>query len=345
VVSVLCANALYWLDRFHIDGLRVDAVASMLYLDYSRKAGEWLPNPDGSNDNRDAVAFLRQFNRQVYGEQQGAVTIAEESTSWAGVSKPVHENGLGFGFKCNMGWMHDTLDYFALDPVYRKFHHNKLTFGLLYAFTENFVLPISHDEVVHGKASLIGKMPGREVERFANLRAYYGLMWAYPGKKLLFMGQEFAQTREWNFDAGLDWHLLDYAPHIGVQRLIGDLNHLYRTLPALHARDCEVSGFRWIVVDDAENSVLAWLRLGGEGDRPVAAVFNLTPVARFGYRIGLPHAGVWREILNSDATMYGGSGLGNFGKIDAAQIPSHGYSASAAITVPPLSAVYFEYAG
>ena len=344
VVSFLCANALYWLDRFHLDGLRVDAVASMLYLDYSRKHGEWLPNSDGSNDNRDAVAFLRQFNTAVYAQHPASFTLAEESTAWPGVSRPVHENGLGFGFKWNMGWMHDTLDYFAMDPVHRKWHHNKLTFGTLYAFTENFVLPLSHDEVVHGKSSILGKMPGDEWQRFANLRAYYAFMWGHPGKKLLFMGQEFGQSTEWNFDSGLPWHLLEHSLHQGVQKLVRDLNLLHRTVPALHTHDCEADGFRWIVVDDSEQSVIAWLRMGGEGDHPVAVVCNLTPVPRHGYRIGLPHAGIWREILNTDAVVYGGGGGGNLGQIRAISEASHGFNAMAEILIPALSTVYFEYA-
>jgi 1,4-alpha-glucan branching enzyme len=342
VANFLHANALYWLDRFHIDGLRVDAVASMLYLDYSRKAGEWLPNPDGSKENRDAVAFLQQFNRLVYGEHAGAMTTAEESTSWPGVSHPTDGGGLGFGFKWNMGWMHDTLEYMSLDPVHRKYHHDKLTFGLLYAFSENFVLPLSHDEVVHGKGSIIGKMPGDEWQRFANARAYYAFMWAYPGKKLLFMGDEFGQTREWNFDAGLEWAQLQYPLHHGLQALVRDLNRLYRELPALHARDCEAEGFQWIVADDAEQSVFAWLRHGGNGDAAVAVACNFTPIPRHGYRIGLPHAGRWREVLNTDAQVYGGSGIGNFGGVDAHDIPSHGFPASAEITLPPLGVVYFQ---
>ncbi len=343
VASVLAANALYWLERFHVDALRVDAVASMLYLDYSRKAGEWLPNPDGSNDNRDAVAFLQQVNKLVYGEHPGATTIAEESTAWPGVSHPVHAGGLGFGFKWNMGWMHDTLEYMAHEPVHRKWHHNKLTFGLLYAFTENFVLPLSHDEVVHGKGSILGKMPGDEWQRFANARVYYAFMWAHPGKKLLFMGQEFGQTREWNFDAGLEWHLLQYPLHQGLQALLRDLNRAYRNVPALHARDCEGEGFQWIVADDAEQSVYAWLRRGAPGDATVAIVCNFTPVPRHAYRIGLPQAGRWREILNSDAQVYGGSGTGNLGGVDAHAHPAHGFPASAEVTIPPLAAVYFEF--
>ena len=343
VANMLAANALYWLDRFHIDGLRVDAVASMLYLDYSRRAGEWLPNPDGSNDNRDAVAFLRRFNELVYGTHPGTVTIAEESTAWSGVSAPAYAGGLGFGFKWNMGWMNDSLDYMSKDPVHRRWHHDKLTFGLLYAFSENFVLPLSHDEVVHGKGSILGRMPGDEWQRFANARAYYGFMWAHPGKKLLFMGQEFGQTREWNFDAALEWWLLDHAPHRGLKALVGDLNRLYRTLPALHARDCEAAGFRWVVADDRDQSVYAWLRLGDRHDPPVLAVSNFTPVPRPGYRVGLPFAGRWREVLNTDADLYGGSGLGNQGAVVAAAVPSHGLPASAEILIPPLATVYFLY--
>ena len=341
VMNVLFANALYWLDRYHVDGFRIDAVASMLYLDYSRKPGEWLPNEDGGNDNRDAVAFLRRVNELVYGTNPGAITIAEESTAWAGVSQPVFAGGLGFGFKWNMGWMHDTLDYMSLDPVHRKFHHDKITFGLLYGFSENFVLPLSHDEVVHGKRSVAGRMPGDEWQRFANLRAYYALMWAYPGKKLLFMGQEIGQIREWNFDQGLEWYLLDHAIHRGVRDLLRDLNRLYRAVPALHARDCEPEGFAWIVVDDADQSVFVWLRQGGSDDRPVVVACNFTPVPRLGYRIGLPHSGRWREILNSDAQEYGGSGAGNMGGIVGEDLPARGYPASAAVTLPPLATVYF----
>ena len=343
VSNFLTANALYWLERFHIDGLRVDAVASMLYLDYSRKSGEWLPNPDGSNDNRDAVAFLRHLNQLVYATCPGVVTIAQESTAWPGVSRPVYSGGLGFYFKWNMGWMHDTLDYMSLDPAYRRWSHNKLTFGLTYAFSENFILPLSHDEVVHGKASIIGKMPGDEWQKFANARAYYGFMWAHPGKKLLFMGQEFGQTREWNFDGSLDWHLLEHAMHRGLKRFVRDLNHIYCAVPALHARDCEVEGFRWIVVDDAQHSIYAWLRCAGPHDRPVAVISNFTPVPRHYHRIGLPHAGRWREILNSDASIYAGSGVGNFGAVIAKPEPAHGFAASAAISVPPLATIYLQF--
>ena len=344
VANVLLANALYWLEVFHIDGLRVDAVASMLYLDYSRKAGEWNPNAEGGRENREAEGFLKQLNTLVHALVPGAITIAEESTSWPGVSRPVDTGGLGFDFKWNMGWMHDTLDYMSRDPVYRRHHHNELTFGLLYAWSENFVLPLSHDEVVHGKGSIIGRMPGDDWRRFASLRAYYGLMWGYPGKKLLFMGQEFGQWREWNFARGLDWNLLDHPNHQGVKAAVRDLNRLYRDAAALHARDCEPEGFRWIVVDDANQSVLAWMRFGAADDPPVAVVCNFTPEPRFGYRIGLPHAGRWREIFNSDATMFGGSGLGNLGEVHAAPAPSHGYDASAAIVLPPLSTLYFQFA-
>jgi 1,4-alpha-glucan branching enzyme len=340
VSAFLAANALFWLDRYHIDGLRVDAVASMLYLDYSRQPGEWAPNPDGSNDNRDAVAFLRRFNELVYETHPGAVTLAEESTSWPGVSAPTSAGGLGFGFKWNMGFMHDTLDYMAIDPIFRRWHHDRLTFGLLYAFSENFVLPLSHDEVTHGKGSLLSKMSGDDWQMFANLRAYYGFMWGHPGKKLLFMGQEFAQRNEWKADESLDWHLLDAPAHKGVQMLIRDLNRLHRALGALHARDSSPSGFQWIVGDDFDQSVFAFIRLGEPGDPPVVAISNFTPQPRYGYRIGLPCAGTWVEILNTDASVYGGSGIGNYGFANASGEPSHGQPASALVTLPPLATVY-----
>jgi 1,4-alpha-glucan branching enzyme len=343
VVAMLASNALYWLERFHVDGLRVDAVASMLYLDYSRKAGEWLPNAEGGNENREAVAFLQEVNRLVYGEHPGAVTIAEESTAWPGVSQPVNAGGLGFGFKWNMGWMHDTLDYMAKEPVHRRWHHQQMTFGLLYAFSENFVLPLSHDEVVHGKGSLLGKMPGDRWQKFANLRAYYGFMWGHPGKKLLFMGQEFGQEREWNADASLDWHLLAQPDHKGVQRLVRDLNRLHASLPALHERDCEPDGFQWILADDADNSVFAWLRFGEDRSRPVAVLSNLTPVPREGYRIGLPAAGRWREVLNTDAGFYGGSGLGNMGAVQAEAMPWQAMPYSAAMVLPPLATIFLAF--
>jgi 1,4-alpha-glucan branching enzyme len=343
VANMLLANAAYWLDVFHIDALRVDAVASMLYLDYARKDRDWLPNAEGGRENREAEAFLKQLNTLVYAAESGATTMAEESTSWPGVTLPVHVGGLGFGFKWNMGWMNDTLDYMSEDPVFRRHHHQLLTFGLLYAFSENFVLPLSHDEVVHGKGSILSRMPGDEWRQFASVRAYYGLTWAYPGKKLLFMGQEFAQRREWNFSAELDWDLLGQRSHQGVKAVVRDLNVLYRNTPALHARDCEPQGFRWIVVDDRDQSVAAWLRFGPAGEPAVAVVCNFTPEPRTRYRIGLPDAGRWREIFNSDALEYGGSGLGNLGAIETEPTPSHGLAASAEITLPPLSALYFQF--
>jgi 1,4-alpha-glucan branching enzyme len=341
---VLLANALFWLEVFHIDGLRVDAVASMLYLDYSREAGEWIPNVHGGRENLEAEAFLKSLNVAAHAAQPGVLMVAEESTTWPGVSRPVHEGGLGFGFKWNMGWMNDTLAYISRDPVHRRHHHRELTFGLLYAFSENFVLPLSHDEVVHGKGSILGRMPGDDWRRFANARAYYGFMWGYPGKKLLFMGQEFGQWSEWDFRRELDWRLLAYIPHQGLRQAIQDLNHLYRQTPALHARDCEPDGFRWLVVDDANQSVAAWLRCGGPGDAPVAVVCNFTPRPRYGYRLGLPTSGRWREVFNSDAETYGGSGLGNLGAVDATEAPSHGLPASAEIVLPPLATIYLQHA-
>jgi 1,4-alpha-glucan branching enzyme len=337
VASFLVNNALFWAEHYHVDGLRVDAVASMLYRDYSRKVGEWIPNEQGGRENWEAVEFLRAMNVALYGSHAGIVTIAEESTSWPGVSKPVHEDGLGFGFKWNMGFMHDTLQYMARDPVHRKHHHDEITFGLVYAFSENFVLPLSHDEVVHGKGSLLGKMSGDDWQKFANLRAYYGLMWGYPGKKLLFMGQEFAQRREWSEERALDWDLLDAPAHAGVSRLVRDLNRLYREKPALHARDCEAEGFEWLVVDDAAGSVFAWLRKAPRVP-PIAVVSNMTPALHGHYRLPLPHDGEWREVLNSDAEIYGGSGKGNLGAVTARD-------GAAQVVLPPLATVMFEYAG
>jgi len=345
VANYLIASALFWLDRYHVDGLRVDAVASMLYLDYSRKAGEWVPNPRGGNENLDAVAFLQRLNATVYARHPGAVTVAEESTAWPGVSQPAWGGGLGFGFKWNMGWMHDTLAYMRHDPVHRRWHHNQMTFGLLYAFSENFVLPFSHDEVVHGKGSLIARMPGDAWQQFASLRACYAFMWGYPGKKLLFMGQEFAQGPEWNADAALDWAALGVDWHRGVRTLVRDCNRAYRGTRALHERDCEPDGFRWIDADAAEASVFAWLRFGGDGAAPVAVVSNMTPVPRDGWRIGLPFPGTWREILNSDAREYGGSGRGNAGRVVAEAIPAHGQPCSAAMTLPPLATLWLVYEG
>ena len=339
VVSFLVNNALYWAEKFHIDGLRVDAVASMLYLDYSRKAGEWIPNEKGGRENLEAVRFLQRMNKELYGHHPGVMTIAEESTSWPKVSQPVYEGGLGFGFKWNMGFMHDTLQYLSREPIHRRFHHNDLTFGLLYAFSENFVLPLSHDEVVHGKGTLLTKMAGDDWQKFANLRAYYAFMWGYPGKKLLFMGQEFAQRNEWSESRALDWGELQHPPHQGVQRLIRDLNHLYRSRPALYARDCEPEGFHWLLADEADTSVYAWVRSAPDCN-PIAVVSNFTPVPRQGYRLPLPAAGKWREIINTDAKEYGGSGMGNAGAVEAAT--GEGGATMAVVTLPPLSTVMFE---
>jgi 1,4-alpha-glucan branching enzyme len=337
VASFLVNNALYWAEQYHVDGVRVDAVASMLYRDYSRKLGEWIPNEQGGRENWEAVAFLRAMNQALAKSHAGFLTIAEESTSWSGVTRAVHDEGLGFGYKWNMGFMHDTLQYMARDPVHRKYHHDEITFGLVYAFSENFVLPLSHDEVVHGKGSLLNKMSGDDWQKFANLRAYYALMWGYPGKKLLFMGQEFAHRREWSEERSLDWELLNAPAHAGVQKLIRDLNKLYRNLPALHARDCEGEGFEWLVVDDAAASVFAWLRKA-PGARPVAVVSNMTPTLHAHYRLPLPHDGTWREVLNSDAIVYGGSGKGNLGVIKA-------QNGAAQVVLPPLATVMFEFAG
>ncbi|PWV97202.1 1,4-alpha-glucan branching enzyme [Hoeflea marina] len=335
VLSYLINNALYWAEVFHIDGLRVDAVASMLYLDYSRKQGEWIPNAEGGRENLESVHFLREMNKAVYASHPGIVTIAEESTSWPKVSAPVFDGGLGFGFKWNMGFMHDTLAYMQREPVYRQHHHDELTFGLLYAFSENFVLPLSHDEVVHGKGSLLTKMPGDEWQKFANLRAYYSFMWGYPGKKLLFMGQEFAQRGEWSEARALDWDHLDDPRHHGVQLLVRDLNRLYVAHPALHARDCEPEGFGWLIADDSANSVFAWERRA-PGTPPVVVVTNFTPVVRNAYRVPVPHGGVWREIFNSDATVYGGSGQGNLGSVTALKADG---ATHLELTLPPLATV------
>lgn len=341
VQNFLVSNALYWLEEFHIDGLRVDAVASMLYRDYSRKAGEWVPNRDGGRENYEAIDMLRRMNITAYGECTGVMTVAEESTAFPGVSRPVNHGGLGFGFKWNMGWMNDTLSYMEKDPIHRKYHHHQMTFGLHYAWSENYILPISHDEVVHGKGSMLAKMPGEGAEKFANLRAYYGFMWAHPGKKLLFMGCEFAQGREWNHNQSLDWHQLDIAEHRGVQALVRDLNRVYRETPALYRNDTRPEGFEWIDSTDAEASVYAWVRKGAEGDPMVVAVVNMTPVLRQ-YRVGLPAGGDWAELLNTDAAAYGGGNRGNLGGVIAEEVQCHGRPWSAVVTVPPLSAVYFK---
>ncbi|GAB1581150.1 1,4-alpha-glucan branching protein GlgB [Phyllobacterium phragmitis] len=338
VANFLTANALFWLDKYHVDALRVDAVASMLYLDYSREPGDWIPNIHGGNENLDAIAFLRETNITLFSDYPGATSIAEESTAFNGVSRPVYAGGLGFGFKWNMGWMHDTLDYMSRDPVHRRHHHDQMTFGLLYAFTENFILPLSHDEVVHGKGSLIGRMPGDRWQKFANLRGYFTFMWTHPGKKLLFMGGEFAQEREWNHDWGLDWHHLDDPMHAGVRDLIRDLNGIYRGEKALHALDCESDGFEWIDASNPDISTFVYLRKGGDEARPVVIACNFTPVVREDYRIGLPRPGRWREILNSDDPRYGGSGVTN-GAVDAIEEPWHGRPASVTLRLPPLGAL------
>jgi 1,4-alpha-glucan branching enzyme len=336
VRTFLLNSALFWLEKYHIDGLRVDAVASMLYLDYGRKAGEWIPNEFGGHENLGAVSFLKELNVLVHREHPGAITIAEESTSWPGVSRPTYTGGLGFTFKWNMGWMHDMLEYFRHDPVHRQFHQDQLTFGLLYAFTENFVLPLSHDEVVHGKRALLDKMPGDLWQRFANLRLLYGSMYAHPGKKMLFMGGEFGQWREWNHDSSLDWHLCNFEPHRGLQRLIRDLNGLYRTEPALYEADFDWSGFQWIDFNDTDNSVIAFLRKATSSSDAVVCVCNFTPVPRHDYRIGVPTSGWYRELLNTDAFCYGGSNVGNSGGVQSIESPCHGFPHSLTLTLPPL---------
>jgi 1,4-alpha-glucan branching enzyme len=340
VRNFLLANALYWLREQHGDALRVDAVASMLYLDYSRKAGEWLPNMFGGRENLEAVDFLKLMNETAYGREPGVFTAAEESTAWPGVSRPTYLGGLGFGFKWNMGWMHDTLLYFQKDPVYRRFHHHTLTFSLMYAFSENFVLPLSHDEVVHGKRSLLDKMPGDRWQKFANLRSLYAYMWAHPGKKLLFMGGELAEWEEWNYDGSLHWNLLEYAEHQGVQSLVRDLNRVYRSQPALYEVDFDPRGFRWLEANDAANNVIAFARLDDQGERPIVCVLNLSPVPRYEYRIGMPKCCRWRELLNTDSTFYGGSGVGNMGGVEAEPVPWHDQPFSAQLTLPPLGAVW-----
>jgi 1,4-alpha-glucan branching enzyme len=341
VWNFLLSSALYWLREFHIDGIRVDAVASMLYRDYSRGEGEWIPNAYGGRENLEAIAFLRRLNELVFSEAMGATSVAEESTAWPMVSRPTYVGGLGFGFKWNMGWMHDTLHYMSLDPIFRKYHHNDLSFGLLYAFQENFILPLSHDEVVHGKRSLIGKMSGDRWQRFANLRAYYAYMWTQPGKKLLFMGDEFAQEHEWNHDWQLDWQLVTDPLHAGVQLLVRDLNRLYRDTPALHRLDCEPDGFAWIDVANAAESVVSYLRRGRGMPGIAVAVCNFTPVVREDYRIGVPRPGVWLERINTDAAEYGGSGVGNAGAVVAEPCPMHSQPYSLRLRLPPLGALIF----
>jgi len=358
VRNFLVANALYWIDEFHIDALRVDAVASMLYLDYSRKEGEWIPNEHGGRENLEAVSLLQEVNEAVFGLHPGATMIAEESTAWPGVSRPVYLGGLGFGWKWNMGWMHDTLEYFTTDPLFRRYHQNELTFGLIYAWSENFVLPISHDEVVHGKGSLLTKMPGDRWQKLANLRAFLAWMWAHPGKQLLFMGSELGQEREWNHDTDLDWWLLERQGHQGIQGLVRELNAVYRARPALWTQDVHSEGFAWIDASDTASSVASFLRVGPNdgatgsgvakwpssepprGGEQVACIANLTPVPHFGYRVGLPRTGRWSELVNTDASQWGGSGLGNAGQVTATEEPCHGQPASAELVLPPLSVLW-----
>ncbi|MGM0381969.1 MAG: 1,4-alpha-glucan branching protein GlgB [Thermodesulfobacteriota bacterium] len=341
VRSFLTSSAFYWLDKYHVDGLRVDAVASMLYLDYSRKEGEWIPNQYGGRENLEAISFLRHFNEEVYKNYPDVQTIAEESTDWPMVSRPIYVGGLGFGMKWDMGWMHDTLEYMTNDPIHRKYHHNQLTFRMIYAFHENFVLPLSHDEVVHGKGSLLRKMPGDDWQKFANLRLLFGYMYAQPGKKLIFMGGEFGQWNEWYHEASLDWHLLNYSPHSGLQRWVEDLNRLYLNEPALHELDFTPGGFEWIDCNDSQGSALSLIRKGSSSEDIVLVVCNFTPVPRLNYRVGVPRSGHWNEILNSDSKDYGGSGHGNLGGVEASPIPFHGRPYSLILTLPPLGAVFF----
>jgi 1,4-alpha-glucan branching enzyme len=341
VRSFLVSSGLFWLERYHIDGLRVDAVASMLYLDYARKEGEWIPKRHGGRENLEAITFLNELNRAVYREHPDTFTVAEESTAWPRVSRPIEMGGLGFGMKWNMGWMHDTLAYMKEDPVHRRFHHHRLTFSMVYAFSENFVLPLSHDEVVYGKGSLIDKMPGDAWQQFANLRLLYGYMWAHPGKKLLFMGGEFAQRREWTHEGQLEWQQAELPAHRGVQHLVGELNRLYRSERALHELDASPDGFEWIEADDQSQSVIAFLRRARNGEA-VLVVCNLTPVPRRNYWLGVPSGGIWRELLNSDTLAFGGAGWGNLGEVEAAPVPSHGHRQALSLTLPPLSTLYLK---
>jgi 1,4-alpha-glucan branching enzyme len=344
VRNFLIANALYWLRELHADGIRVDAVASMLYLDYSRKAGEWVPNELGGREDLDAVRFLKEMNEALYAQVPGVISAAEESTAWPGVSRPTYLGGLGFGFKWNMGWMHDTLLYFQKDPIHRRHHHHTLTFSMMYAFTENFILPLSHDEVVHGKRSLLDKMPGDRWQKFANLRSLYAFMWAHPGKKLLFMGGELGEWEEWSHDGSLHWNLLEYAEHEGVQALVRDLNRAYRETPALWEVDFDGAGFRWLEPNDAAANVFAFARFGAGDSPPLVCLLNLSPVPREGYRVGLPRGGTWHEILNTDATRYSGTGIGNGGVVEAEPTPWNEQPFSAAVTLPPLAGVWLRAA-
>lgn len=342
VRAFLISSALFWLDKYHIDGIRVDAVASMLYLDYAREDGDWIPNKYGGRENIDAIAFLKQFNEAVYRAHPDVQTMAEESTAWPMVSKPTHVGGLGFGMKWNMGWMHDSLKYISKDPIYRKYHHDQLTFSIWYAFSENFVLPLSHDEVVHRKGALVGKMPGDEGQMCANLRLLFGYMYGHPGKKLLFMGGEFGQWKEWNHDESLEWHVLQYPSHQEVQKWVKDLNHLYRNEPALYERDFEMNGFEWIDFHDWEQSIISFIRKGKNTNEIILVACNFTPVPRYNYRVGVPRGGFWREVLNSDAGIYGGGDLGNSGGVEAAPIPAQGRDYSLSLTLPPLGVLFFK---
>ncbi|MCB0224765.1 MAG: 1,4-alpha-glucan branching protein GlgB [Anaerolineae bacterium] len=342
VRAFLLSNALFWIDKYHIDGLRVDAVASMLYLDYSRKEGEWIPNQYGGRENLEAISFLRKMNEVIHGVFPGAITIAEESTAWPMVSRPTYLGGLGFTFKWNMGWMHDTLTYMSKEPIYRSYHHHNMTFSLIYAFNENFILPLSHDEVVHGKGSLINKMSGDDWQKFANLRAYLGFMWGHPGKKLLFMGCEFGQWAEWNYDTGLQWQALEAPNHQGLKRFVTDLNTVYKNEPALYENDFDYAGFEWIDANDSQNSVLSFMRKAKHSNEFVVIITNFTPVPREKYRTGVPKAGYYRELLNSDADIYWGTNLGNYGGVSTEAIPCHGYDHSLLITLPPLATVMFK---
>jgi 1,4-alpha-glucan branching enzyme len=342
VRSFLLSNALFWLDEFHVDGLRVDAVASMLYLDYSRQEGRWIPNRYGGRENLEAIEFLRELNALTHGQHPGSITAAEESTAWPGVSRPVHLGGLGFTFKWNMGWMHDMLSYMGHDPVHRRWAHNQITFSMLYAYHENFILPFSHDEVVHGKGSLIGKMPGDGWQQAANLRALYGYMFGHPGKKLLFMGDEFGQWHEWNHDRGLEWEHVDAPPHRGLQALVGDLNRLYRSQPAMYEQDYDPAGFQWIDCNDNENSVVSFLRRGRDPREFLVVVLNFTPVPRQGYVVGVPEPGVYRELLNTDAEVYGGSNLGNGGSVATEPVGAHGFSDRLRLVLPPLACLVLK---
>jgi 1,4-alpha-glucan branching enzyme len=343
--AFLTSSALFWLDKYHLDGLRLDAVSSMLYLDYGRKQGEWIPNREGGRENLDAVTFLRNLNEAVFRDFPGTQTFAEESTAWPMVSRPITAGGLGFGLKWNMGWMHDTLRYFAEDPINRKFHHAQLIFSIWYAFSENFVLPISHDEVVQGKSALIGKMPGDEWQKFANLRLLYGYMWGHPGKKLLFMGCEFGQTREWQHDESLEWHLLQYAHHAGLRRWVVDLNRFYRSQPALYQQDFSHDGFQWMDCNYAEKSVISFIRRGLNPEDTLLVVCNFTPVVRENYLVGAPSSGIWQEVLNSDAELYGGSGVGNFGGVEAAPISAGEMYHALMLRLPPLAVLFFRQGG